>query len=202
MVCEYAARKARRQNPDISETAVRRAVELLRAGEPINRLAGFGPDGKYVKGTFVVRPERFKAFCLSHPKFGAPMMKLIKHNSIIALTEVRRKGNAANAARFAPRTWLRTEDHVPRIRAAVASLPLEIRDDVFQNIALAILDRRVSPEQIEQCVTIPKRRTIACSANTSRSSAVSCVLQTKVFDDGPTTLGDTVTRGLLDSRSA
>lgn len=199
MVCERTAREALRSNPDIPQTAVRRAVELLRAGEPISRLAGFGPDGKYVKGAFVVRPERFKAFCAAHPQFGRPILKLIKQNSIVALREVRRKGSAANAARFAPRILLRADDHVPRIHRAVASLPSEIRDDVFQSIALAVLDRRVRPEQIEQCVNdIKKAHYRMFSKYVPVIGGVMRSTDQRLFEDGVGTLGDSITTGLWD----
>jgi hypothetical protein len=80
------------------------------------------------------------------------------------------------------------------IRSAVpANLPPQIRDDVIGAMALEIVEGKLRPKDIGRRV---REFFTAQFRQFSKFGPVS--LDARLYDEGSTTLGDTITRGLWD----
>jgi hypothetical protein len=181
----------------LPEATVRQALEALHDGTPISHLGGL-VNGKYVSAMFIVRPKALLAFCRVHPKLGRPILKLIKRNSDVALAEVRRKGNIACWGHAAPAIVTRTDDVLAAIQRAVAAAPSFMREDIAEDITLEIYDRRLPfkriRDRVRQLVTQYNRLQYVPGRGGGKITS----LDLQLFDDGPMTLGDTVTTSLWE----
>lgn len=132
-----------KSNPSLSESTVRRVLDNLREGRTISNMAGWAGND-YVGGK-IVEPNRLKAFCVANPRLGKIINELAEKNAKQAQAWKR----VSRIAR--PAIVRATDDIMMMIRAAVPRyLPKDHRDDVIQNIWMAVLERRLKRSEIQE----------------------------------------------------
>jgi hypothetical protein len=169
----------------VSEQQARRVVEALNEGKTISNITKSGTQ------FYILNHRALFLFRQKHPKFDQFVVSRSTANAKIHHAE-------ATARRFrmlrAPNIAAHGEDIFAVIRSAVpANLLAQIRDDVIGAMALEIVEGKLRVADIRcrvhEYVTAQYRAF-------SKFGPLS--LDARLYDDGATTLGDTISRGLWD----
>jgi hypothetical protein len=99
--------------------------------------------GVYVAGSKIVNSHRLKLFCDNNPKIGRPIRRLAEKNRIAIMTAPRRIVIAAPAV---VRAGVNIMDEIAA--SVPRHLPRDLRDDVIQNIWIAVIERKLKREDI------------------------------------------------------
>lgn len=178
-----------RHSPQLKEEVVRTVLFRLHEGATYENIGG-RENGHYV-GNRSVTTTRLKAFRQKHPKLGKVMDSLAEKNRVAARSE-----RAAKRLVGSNNTKL-DEKALPIINEATQNLPQEIRENIRSLMAIAVRERRLKlkdiPARVREFRSLYRKQNKHSlfdeySANDS--------LDRQKFDDGPTTLGDTITHGL------
>ena len=177
--------KSHNFNRSMSEQQARRVVEALNDGKTIANITGAG------KPSYILNHRALLLFRQKHPKFDRLVVRLSSANAKIHHAEA--SARRAQIIR-APVIAERGADIFALIRAAVSSsLPAQIRDDVIGAMALEVVEGKLRPPDIRRRIW---EYVTAQYRQFSKFGPLS--LDARIYDDGATTLGDTITRGLWD----
>jgi hypothetical protein len=127
----------------VSEDQARRVVEALNGGRTIAQITKSGP-------MYVVASQALLLFRQRHPKFDRFVVDRSRANARVHLAEAgARRAQVHRASSIAQHGV----DIFLLIRSAVPStLPAQIRDDVIQAIALAVVEGKLRPTDIRRRV--------------------------------------------------
>ena len=169
----------------MSEQQARRVVEALNDGKTIANITAAG------KPSYIVNHRALLLFRQKHPKFDRIVVRLSTANAKVHHAEASaRRAQILRAHTIAEHG----ADIFTLIRAAVpGSLPAQIRDDVIGSMAPELVEGKLRPSDIRRRV---REYVTAQYRQFSKFGPPS--LDTRLFDDGTATLGDTITRGLWD----
>jgi hypothetical protein len=160
-------------------------VEALNAGKTIANITFAG------KPTYIINNRALLLFRRKNPKFDRLVVRLSNANAKVHHAE-------ATARRVqilrAPTIAEHGTDIFSLIRSAVPeTLPRQIRDDVIGAMALEVVEGKLKTADIRRRV---REFITAQYRQFSRFGPRS--LDARAFEDGTTTLGDTITRGFWD----
>jgi hypothetical protein len=168
----------------MSEEQARRVMDALNDGETISTVTSSGPS-------YIVNHRALLLFRQKHPKFDRLVLRLSSANAKIHHAEA--SARRAQILR-APAIAADGTDIFMLIRSAVpANLPAQIRDDVIGAMALEIVEGKLRAADIRRRV-----REYVTAQYRAFSKFGPLSLDARLYDDGATTLGDTITRGLWD----
>jgi hypothetical protein len=183
--CRICTDKSHAENRRMSEQQARRVVEALHEGKTIADITGAG------KPTYIVNNRALLLFRRKHPKYERIVVRLSSANAKVHYAEA--WARRAQILR-GPAIAAHGADIFMLIRSAVpANLPPQIRDDVIGAMALEIVEGKLRPKDIGRRV---REFFTAQFRQFSKFGPVS--LDARLYDEGSTTLGDTITRGLWD----
>jgi hypothetical protein len=193
-----ACRQMSAARPSVVDSSVIRAVEVaLLAGASYGQICQGKPvgGGKRDGSLILISAKNFYHERQQNPAFDA----LVKQ----AISDSQKVGQRVRWARY----WMRartaakqqeSDDYHKILSMLPAFLPG--RDDVAQDIFVALLDRSLTRSdvgaRVKHYITEHNRRFPTKFAKFGNSPLVS--LDEQMFEDGLTTLGDTITRGLWD----
>jgi hypothetical protein len=186
--CRIIDAKIRRKSGNLKETTVRRVIAALESGMTLSNIEGRRGDMKI--GGNMIDTGRLKIFCAQQPKLGKRILALAERNRFAAI-------KASNHRRLivSPAIIRTADDIMEVISAAVPPyLSKDHRDDVIQNIWMAVLERKLKRGEIKAraCEFIRSEYRTSHNAWGPRS------LDVPIYLDSNTTLLDTLTRGLWD----
>jgi hypothetical protein len=162
-------------------------VSALHEGKTITEIVGFKAH-RYTPGTMVIDRRYLNNFFEENPKIKKRLLRMSAKNAAVL-----RQERFALIAR--PAIIRDIDDIMDTIRAAVPMyLPRDHRDDVIQNIWLAVIERRLNWSEIASRA----REFIRAEYRTSHNAWGPRSLDVPIWIDGNTTLLDTLTRGLWD----
>jgi hypothetical protein len=169
----------------MSEQQARLVVEALNEGKTIANIT------KSSSSSYILNHRALLLFRQKHPKFDRFVVRRSTANAKIHHGE-------ATARRFqtlrAPAIAEHGADIFMLIRSAVpVYLPAQIRDDVIGAMALEIVEGKLRAADIRRRV-----REYVTAQYRAFSKFGPLSLDARLYDDGVTTLGDTITRGLWD----
>jgi hypothetical protein len=183
--CRRAHQKRTGSSGNLQEKTVRKVLEALRSGRTWSSLAGHHGN-TYVPKTKVVNIVRLKIFCENNPKIGRLIRRLAEKNRIAVMSAPR------GVAVTAPAILRAAHDVMDEIEAVLPRhLPRDLRDDVAQNIWLAVTERRLKREDIPKHAHAFIRAEYKSSHNAWGPRS----LDVPIWIDGKTTLLDTLTSG-------
>lgn len=195
IACRRASARRAQKNGLPSEQALRKLFDGLRAGLALQTLIlGKGPGGFKHSDKRVISGMRLANLRRINPRIDAKIKSLIEKNKPLYSQRIS-TGRRTIAAPFV----LRNDgaDAFAAIMAATASLPDHLRDDVRGTMFVAVSEGRLKPNDIGRRV----REYVTChnrmfSQFVPNGGGIMRSLDQQLFDDGPMTLGDTVTQGL------
>jgi hypothetical protein len=169
----------------MSEQQARRVVEALNDGKTIANITAAG------KPSYILNHRALLLFRQKHPKFDRIVVRLSTANAKVHHAEASaRRAQILRAHTIAEHG----ADIFTLIRAAVpGSLPAQIRDDVIGAMGLELVEGKLRPADIRKRV-----REFVTAQYRQFSKFGPLSLDARLYDDGTTTLGDTITRGLWD----
>jgi hypothetical protein len=172
-------------NRTMSEQQARRVVEALYDGKTIADIVRAGTP------TYILNHRALLLFRQKHPKFDRLVVRLSGANAKVHHAEA--SARRAMILR-APFIAVRGADFLMLIRDAVSTnLPEQIRDDVIGVMALELVEGKLRPADIRRRV---REYVTAQYRQFSKFGPLS--LDARLYEDGATTLGDTITRGFWD----
>jgi hypothetical protein len=183
--CRLELEKKSNKSGNLQEKTVRKVLEALRTGRTWSSLAGHRGDA-YIPKSKVVDIVRLKIFCDNNPKIGRVIRRLAEKNRIAGMSAP--KGSMVAA----PAILRDACDVMDEIEAAVPRhLPRDLRDDVVQNIWLAVTERSLKREDI------PKRthEFIRAEYKNNHNAWGPRSLDVPLWIDSNTTLLDTLASG-------
>lgn len=192
--CMRAAGVRSRKEGRLSPVTIRRVLEGLHEGKTVNNLRG--KLGSTYVGSRVVDHTKLKNFCMRNKALGQRILRLAAANRKIALVSANRSRRV-----FAHRSVLANDglDAFSLIQSATAHLADFLRDEVrsmmFLEAAEGRLDPRSAAMRVKEFVAAYNRQ---FSKYVPNGGGIMQSLDQQVYDDGPTRLVDTVTRGLWD----
>jgi hypothetical protein len=167
----------------ITEPLARMVIEEIQDGKTMAQITG-RRGCRYVGGG-IIQAERLKAFCNANAKLG----KLIRE------TSARNAAAQCGPLVTAPSIIRLSSTIMDDIQAAVPRhLSADHRDDVVQNIWIAVIARKIS----RQDIAARAHDFVRAEYRSSHNAWGPRSLDGRLFSDGATTLGDTITRGLWD----
>lgn len=145
--CQRLARKKHARSIEIGEKVMRRVMLALDEGLTLNRIAGLGgPAGKRYVGGKIVDLARLRLFCEAKPRLGKIIRAKAEANRV-AIKVATNQGRHPTVA--SPSIIRATENIMDVIDAAVPRhLPKDHRDDVIQNVWLAVIEGRLKRSEI------------------------------------------------------
>jgi len=177
-----------------SAEQIQRATAALNAGKSITEVCTGKVNNKRVSAP-IFSFNKLKLLRAKNPEFH----KFVLSSSVGS-------GSRAQMRRYRPEQARRetmraeTNDFYTIVGMVPAYLPSDVRDDIAQSILLALLDGSLRRDQVkgrvQQFITGHNRMFPTKFAKFGDSPLVS--LDEVLFDDGSTTRGDTVSRGLWD----
>lgn len=174
----------------MTEQKAREVLLALQDGKSINLITTGCVGQKRRVATRIVRWHHFRNYCEANPQYAKLAGQLRKDNA--------RKLFVPTRSIAAPAVFRNDgADAFAAIKAATASLPDQIRDDVQSAMFLAAAEGRLKPRdaarRVREFVTAHNRQ---FSKFVPNGGGIMQSLDQQVYDDGPTRLVDTVTRGL------
>lgn len=129
----------------VEEPLIRSVMNALREGKTVAQITGLGPGRPGVRGGAILDNSRLHAFCRDNVKIGALIRDLSAKNRVAQ----RKEAAQSRYIPAAPSIIRATDDIIDAIHAAVPRhLPKDHRDDVIQNIWVAVRERRLKSSEI------------------------------------------------------
>lgn len=185
--CACAKMKWNRQTgrKKLSKTKLEQVFAALREGQTLQSI--YGRKGDKFVGGGITKPDILGRFRRQHPKVDRLITQLAAANReaakpvrLVAPAVVQRSGAEVFAV----------------IAAATANLPDFLREDVRSSMIVAAWEGRLHPrdaaKRVREFVTAHNRQ----FSKFVPGGGIMQSLDQQVYDDGPTRLVDTVTRGL------
>jgi len=187
-----------------SEETLRATIRALHEGSTLSFITkgrishGENRPPEHVKGAFIIEAHVLKNFMVQNPKLGHLIKRLAEKNRLQAHQAAVGRRIVARRNALAPACIKADiESTYAAIQAATASLPDFLRDDVRSAMFLAAAEGRLKPrdavKRVREFVTAHNRQ---FSTFVPGGGGIMRSLDEQVYDDGPTRLVDTVTRGL------
>lgn len=181
----------------MSRNQVTKVLAALNEGRTLYNIYGYSTQNGmpiYVRGQGICSPTILKGFIAANPTLGARIRKIADDNRKAAML----RANESRRIVAAP-AILRDDGRFTYavICAATAPLPDFLRNDVRSAMFLAVAEGHLKPGDASKRV-----RDFVAAHNRQFSAFVPVIggrlqsLDQQVYDDGPTRLVDTVTRGL------
>lgn len=171
---------------------VRRVVDALLDGKTVARISG-EPKRGHVSEQICCRMQ-LHGFVKKHPVLGRRIMLLAQRNEQEAKAQYFQSRHTRIPAELAKNNGI---DAFAAIVSATEELPAHLKDEVRSAMFLAVAEGRLNlrdaTARVREFVTLQYRmftKFVPGGGGIMRS------LDEQVYDDGPTTLGDSVTHGL------
>jgi hypothetical protein len=189
-ICRKASQHRWAKSGALGETVTRRVMFALDDGWTINRIAGrYG--GKYVPGMKIVDPGRLRLFCMAQPKLGKIILAKAKTNRVA----IWRASIQSKHPTIAAPAIIRATDDMDVIEAAVSlHLPRDLRQDVVQNMWVAVRERRLKRSDI----AARAHEYVSAEYKANHNAWGPRSLDVPIWLDSNTTLLDTLSRGMWD----
>jgi hypothetical protein len=182
--CRTCMKKCSEEGRLFNEDQARRVVAQLHEGRTIAEMTKAGSS------TYVVNHRALLLFRRKQPKFDRLVLRLSAANAKIHYAAEYLRRRTSHRAKLDARA----ADVFAMIRAAVpANFPRDAREEIIASMALAIIEGRLWQRDIGQRVGEFIKAHYRMFSNFGPLS-----LDARLYDDGATTLGDTISRGLWD----
>lgn len=177
----YTTPSARKSKGRVSEDQLRAIFEGLRSGATLNSMIVYRPGSRPI-----VRKVELINFRQMHPKIDRQIQKLaIPARKQAWINNIRRNLIVRPLAADPLELMRLIAKHVP------AHLPADMRDDVTQNVAIAVLERRLHPKDIPARI----RQFVSSEFKTAHNKWGERSLDMPLSIDNSTLLIETITQG-------